>query len=127
MTSAIDAAGNRSATSSGSATGYLLPDLHGNFAAALSPSETVLNAIRYDGYGLTIDAFAAGSGAIATPWRFQGRLDVSPDADTSLYDLSARHYSPGLGAFTQFDSVRGQIAEPLSTTTICMRTPARRR
>lgn len=112
VTSAIDAAGNRAATASGGATGYLVPDLHGNFAAALSPAGTVINAIRYDGYGVTLDEF--GSSGIATPWRFQGRLDLSPDPATPLYDLSARNYSPGLGAFTSFDSVRGQIAEPLS-------------
>lgn len=112
VTSAIDAAGNRAATASGGATGYLVPDLHGNFAAALSPAGTVINAIRYDGYGVTLDEFSASG--IATPWRFQGRLDLSPDPATPLYDLSARNYSPGLGAFTSFDSVRGQIAEPLS-------------
>ena len=113
VTSAIDAAGNRAATVSGSATGFLVPDLHGNFAAALSPSEAVLNAIRYDGYGMAVGTFTA-SGAVATPWRYQGRLDVSPDGTTPLYDLTARHYSPGLGTFTQFDTVRGQIANPLS-------------
>lgn len=112
VTSAIDAAGNRAATASGGATGYLVPDLHGNFAAALSPAGSVINAIRYDGYGVTLDQFS--SAGIATPWRFQGRLDLSPDAATPLYDLSARNYSPGIGAFTSFDSVRGQIAEPLS-------------
>ena len=48
-------------------------------------------------------------------WKFQGRLDVSPAGlGTPLYDISARFYNPGIGAFTQLDSVMGSAQDPLS-------------
>ena len=33
---------------------------------------------------------------------------------TPLYDMSARFYNPGIGAFTQLDSVMGSAQDPLS-------------
>jgi RHS repeat-associated protein len=49
------------------------------------------------------------------PWRFQGRLDVAANSGAAtLYDMSARDYSPGLGTFTSLDSVAGAAADPRS-------------
>jgi RHS repeat-associated protein len=43
---------------------------------------------------------------------------VSGDSNSSgpadLYDAGARYYSPGLGTFTQFDSVSGSAQNPVS-------------
>jgi YD repeat-containing protein len=48
-TSAIDAVGNRVATGSGGAFGFLLPDLHGNTAGALNSTCTAItDAFAYD-------------------------------------------------------------------------------
>lgn len=97
---------------------WFLPDLHGNVAASLTSDETkVSNAIRYDAYGQTI---ATGSAAGTTPvgeksWKYQGRLDIAPAGlGTPLYEMGARLYSPGLGAFTSLDSVMGKAQNPLS-------------
>jgi hypothetical protein len=51
----------------------------------------VTDAIRYDGYGLTIDA----DGTFGSPWKYQGALDLAPNANP-LYDLRARNYAPSL-------------------------------
>ena len=65
---------------------------------------------------MTIGTGSAGGTAVgAANWKYQGRLDVSPSGlATPLYDMSARFYAPGLGAFTQLDSVMGGAQNPLS-------------
>jgi RHS repeat-associated protein len=115
--SIVSPSGDRLGVKQGSTLNWLLPDLHGNVAAAQDATEaTVVNATRYDAYGETL---ATGSGG-GTPvgagyWKFQGRLDISPSGlNTPLYDMSARFYSPGIGAFTQMDSVMGGAQNPLS-------------
>jgi RHS repeat-associated protein len=115
--SIVSPSGDRLGVKQGTTLNWLLPDLHGNVAAAQDATEaTVVNATRYDAYGETL---ATGSGG-GTPvgagyWKFQGRLDVSPSGlNTPLYDMSARFYSPGIGAFTQLDSVMGGAQNPLS-------------
>ncbi len=100
------------------ASGWLVPDLHGNVAAAANTAGTVTAAIRYDGWGAVIGTPYSAALAPNMPWRFQGRLDIAgPAAGGStgapvLYDLSARNYSPGLGAFTSLDSVLGSAQDP---------------
>jgi RHS repeat-associated protein len=74
-----------------------------------SAQSSVSDALRYDGYGLTIDA----DGAFGSPWKYQGALDVAPTAEP-LYDLGARDYAPSLGAFTSLDSLVGSAQDPLS-------------
>jgi len=101
----------------GSAFGaWLIADLHGNIVAAVSPgsSPALLSAYRYDAYGETCGSWSAGSGSIAVPWRFQGRLLESATGGTDLYDFGARSYDPSLGAFTSFDSVAGSAQNPLT-------------
>ena len=68
--------------------------------------------MRYDGYGQTLGTYAAGT--LPTPWKYQGRLDVSPDSDNPLCDAGARFYSPAIGAFTQLDTVSGSAQDPWS-------------
>ncbi|HEY3523982.1 MAG TPA: RHS repeat-associated core domain-containing protein, partial [Candidatus Limnocylindrales bacterium] len=110
--SAIDAAGDRNANQNGSTTSYLLSDLHGNAIGLEDGSTSISDAYRYDAWGTTIDSDSSGTPA-PMPWKYQGRLDVSPSADP-LYDFGARLYAPASGTFTQLDSVMGSAQDPLS-------------
>jgi RHS repeat-associated protein len=101
------------ATKDGSTGAYLVADLHGSLALAEASGSTgVLDAIRYDGYGQTLDAYLP-TGSISLDTKYQGRLDLSA-TDDPLYDLSARLYAPGLGTFTSLDSVMGSAQDPAS-------------
>jgi len=114
---ALDALGQRIAVKAGDASffGWLLPDLHGNTAAALSQDETtVTDGLRYDAYGQLAAIYPSGGTGVSAKWRYQGRLLVSTSGSADLYDFSARSYAPGLGAFTQLDTVMGGAADPLS-------------
>ena len=77
----------------------------GNTAVGVASTGGIASALRYDGYGKTLDSYNPASHP--TPWKYQGRLDVSPDADAPLYDAGARFYAPAIGAFTQLDSYAG--------------------
>jgi RHS repeat-associated protein len=114
--SAIDAIGNRLATSAGGAIGYVVADLHGNVVAGIEggSNPAFLSAFRYDAYGETVDSYNAAGNSLAFPWRFQGRILESATSATDLYDFTARSYDPSLGAFTSFDSVAGSAQNPLS-------------
>ncbi len=104
--------GSRLATVSGSAFGWLLPDLHGDIAGASSASlGSVTDALRYDAFGTIA---AATTSALPSPWRYQGELLVNPAGASDLYSDGARFYAPGLGAFTQLDSSQGSALNPLS-------------
>ena len=110
--SLLGADGSRLATASGSAFGWLLPDLHGDVAGASSSSlGTISDALRYDAFG-TISA--STTSALPTPWRYQGQLLVNPTGASDLYVAGARFYSPGLGVFTQLDTSAGSALNPLS-------------
>jgi RHS repeat-associated protein len=109
-TSAIDAVGNRVATASGGAVGFLLPDLHGNTAGALNSTCTALtDAFAYDAYGNTV---ASVTSALPTPWRYQGRILESAAGTPDLYDFGARSYSPTIGTFTSLDTLHGSAGNP---------------
>jgi RHS repeat-associated protein len=117
--SIVSPAGDRLGIKQGTTLNWLLPDLHGNVGASLDAGETtIVNATRYDAYGMTLgtgSAVGAPAPVGEANWKYQGRLDVSPVGLASpLYDMSARFYSPGLGAFTQLDSVMGSAQNPLS-------------
>jgi RHS repeat-associated protein len=110
--SAIDAIGSRLATKTASSFGWLLPDLHGNVAAAVgSTGATVSDAFRYDPYGKVV---ASTTSALPTPWRYQGRLLESSGSDPALYDFIFRSYDPALGAFLSEDDVAGKAQDPLT-------------
>jgi RHS repeat-associated protein len=109
--SAIDAIGTRIATrTSDDDFGFALPDLHGNFAAAMGAGATISDPFRYDGYGQTL---ASATSDLPTPWRFQGKPLLS-DVSDDLYDFESRAYDPGTGTFTQLDTVTGSIQDPLT-------------
>ena len=74
------------------------------------------HATRHDPYGMTLVTGTGGGTPVgADAWKYQGRLDVSPEGlATPLYDLSARFYAPGLSAFTQADTTMGTAQDPLS-------------
>ena len=114
--SVVDAMGNRLGVDGGATMNWLLPDLHGSVAASLSANEaTFVNAVRYDAWGETITTGDEGGTAVgANYWKYQGRLDISNPAIEPLYDMSARFYSPNLGAFSQLDSVMGSAQNPRS-------------
>ena len=114
-TCALDAAGSRTAENVGGTVGFLVFDLHGDVAAAETAAQTAYAAaIRYDPYGQTADTYTkTGGGGIALAWKFQGRLDISPNGD-ALYDAGARFYAPYLGMFSQLDSVTGRPTDPRS-------------
>jgi RHS repeat-associated protein len=108
--SAIDAVGNRVATGSGGAVGFLLPDLHGNTAGALNSTCTAItDAFAYDAYGNTV---ASVTSALPTPWRYQGRILESAPGTPDLYDFGARSYNPTIGTFTSLDSTHGSAQNP---------------
>ena len=114
---ALDAGGQRIAVKAGDASffGWLLPDLHGNVAAALSQDETtVSDGLRYDAWGQLAAIYPSGGTGVSAKWRYQGRLLVTTSGNADLYEAGARSYAPGLGAFTQLDSVMGGAADPLS-------------
>ena len=108
----LGADGSRYATKTASGFGWLLADLHGNVAGASSSTlGTISDALRYDAYG---QVTASVTSSLPTPWRYQGRLLVDPSGANDLYDAGARFYSPGLGVFTQLDTVQGSALDPLS-------------
>ncbi len=89
---------------------WTLFDLHGDVAALEnSAMSAVSDALRYDGYGVTVDT----DGSFGSPWKFQGALDVAPGSEP-LYDIGARMYAPSLGSWTSLDSVAGSAQDPLS-------------
>jgi RHS repeat-associated protein len=114
--STIDAIGDRLCTGVGTSIGWIVPDLHGNVAAAVSsgPAPAFVNAFRFDPYGETVANWTASAGSVSLPWRYQGRMLESAGSSTSsdLYDFAARSYDPSLGAFTSFDSMAGSAQNP---------------
>jgi RHS repeat-associated protein len=117
--SIVSATGDRIGVKVGPVVNWLLPDLHGSTGASLSADETaVTNAIRYDAYGMTLKTGRPGTSPDPVgdkAWTYQGRLDISPQGlGTPLYDMGARFYAPGIGGFTQLDTVAGSAQNPLS-------------
>ncbi len=109
--SAIDALGDRLATkTSAGGFGWLVPDLHGDMAAATNSAGTsITDAFRYDPYGKIV---ASATSSLPNPWRYQGRLLESSGSDPALYDFGFRSYDPGLGAFTSLDDTVGKALNP---------------
>ncbi len=115
----LDAAGTRLGTRSGSTVAWLTPDLHGSIAAGLPlAASSVTDALRYDGYGVTLAAWPTGGSEASRHWKYQGRLDLAPGAPDagipSLYDFGFREYAPALGAFTSLDDLMGSAQDPAS-------------
>lgn len=108
----IGPSGERIARLAGSSGAWTLYDLHGDIVGS-EAAGAVSSALRYDPYGQTIAAWTSGSGGPASAWRYQGRLDISPDSNP-LYAAGARLYSPSVGTFTGFDSVAGSGTNPIT-------------
>ena len=109
----LDNDGSRLAVKTGTGgVAWLIFDLHGSAVALCTAgTSTVSDAYRYDGYGERIGA----SGASLNPWQYRGLLNIGSDSLTwALLDMGARDYAPQLGTFTQWDSVQGKAANPLS-------------
>lgn len=71
----------------------------GSVVALTDSSGAVVNTYSYDPYGNT----KSSTGTVANPWRFGGSYGAYHDADTGLYKIGARYYSPKLGRWTQQD------------------------
>lgn len=111
-TSLLDADGTRLAVKTGSTVSWLVFDLHGSVTALCTAGgSTLSDAYRFDGFGSQI----ASTGSAVNPFRYRGLLNIGADSLTgALLDMTARHYSPGLGLFTQQDSVQGAAANPVT-------------
>jgi RHS repeat-associated protein len=94
------------------AVSFTLPDLHGSIAGLFALTPTSLSdAYRYDGYGVTV----ATAGSTPNAWRYRSNLDIAQGTSApTLYEMGARYYAPGLGAFTSLDTVAGTALNPLS-------------
>ena len=75
--------------------GFLVPDLHGNVAAAVGSSfDAVSDALRYDAWGRLV---ASITRSLPSPWRYQGSLEVSAPGTSELYDAGPALCSPDTG------------------------------
>ena len=109
--SLLDAAGSRLAVKTAGTTSWLVFDLHGSVTGLCTGTSALTDTYRFDGFGVQI----AASGTATNPFRYRGLLNIGADAVLgALLDMGARDYSPGLGVFTQEDSVRGAAANPLT-------------
>ncbi|CCF85155.1 RHS repeat-associated core domain-containing protein [Nitrolancea hollandica] len=78
---------------------YYLFDGLGSVVALTDSSGAVVNTYSYDPYGNT----KSSTGTVDNPWRFGGSYGAYHDADTGLYKIGMRYYSPELGRWTQQD------------------------
>ncbi len=78
---------------------YYLFDGLGSVVALTDSNGSVVNTYSYVPYGNT----KSSTGTVDNPWRFGGSYGAYHDADTGLYKIGARYYSPELGRWTQQD------------------------
>lgn len=107
----VDAAGTRlgARVGSGGVGAWLVPDLHGSIAAGLAPAATaVSDALRYDGYGVTLAVHAGSRQRSHRPLALPGQ--ARPRAGT-------RRRHPGL--------LRRPRAKPRGTRMVGVAPPAR--
>lgn len=79
-------------------TYYSMADWQGSILGMTDATGSVAAQYRYNPYGRELDASGTGSGNNDLRW-----LAAQRDADTHLYHLGARYYSPSLGVFLQVD------------------------
>lgn len=87
--------------------GYYLYDGHSDVRAITSATGAVLAGYDYDPWG----KMAQQAGSFDNPYRQGGAYQ---DAETGLYYLQSRFYSPELGRFLTEDTYTGDPADPLS-------------
>ena len=80
---------------------------HGDVVQLTSTVGSVVKSYDYDAFGVEKNP----DGADANPFRYCGEYF---DKETDTYYLRARYYAPGIGRFTQEDSIRGSNNDPLS-------------
>ncbi len=84
----LDAAGTRLGTRSGSTVAWLIPDLHGSIAAGLPlAASSVSDALRYDGYGVTLAAWPGGGSGATRPLEVPGPARSGPGSSRRRYPL----------------------------------------
>ncbi|MCL4760273.1 MAG: hypothetical protein KJ018_00530, partial [Burkholderiales bacterium] len=93
------------AQSRGATTSMLLQDALGSARALADAAGTITDRYTFDAFGTTV----ATSGVTLNPHLYRGeRLD----ADTGLYHLRARYYSPAQGRFLSRDPLAGPLDDP---------------
>ncbi len=112
--SLVDQSGARLATRQSASVAWLLPDPHGSVAGGATGT-SLSAALRYAGYGQLIARHPTSLPDRAARFTYQGRLDIAPAGlGTPLLEMGARFYSPGLGSFSQADTVIGSALDPVS-------------
>ena len=94
-------------TDNGEAPAYYLHNAHGDVVNLVNGGGEVLNRYTYDAFGNT----ASYSETVANRFIYAGEQF---DKITGEYYLRARYYDPVIGRFTQEDTYRGDITNPLS-------------
>lgn len=118
-------------------TYYYLHNAHGDVTALTDNFGNIIKDYDYNPYGVeeinpvnnfgkyaTISLWQQEIETIDNPFRYCGEYY---DQETGSIYLRARYYDPVLGRFTQEDSYRGNIADPLSLNvyTYCYNNPIR--
>jgi len=93
--------------SRGGATSHVQHDARGSTRLLTDAAGVATDRYVYDAYGASV----AATGVTTNPYRYGGqRLD----ADSGLYQLRARCYSPSQGRFVSRDPFAGELAVPIS-------------
>ena len=91
----------------GGASHTHLRDALGSTRSVTDVTGAVTDRYQFDAYGNTVSAL----GSTANPYRYRGeRLD----AESGLYHLRARQYSPSAGRFLARDPFIGRLESPIS-------------
>ena len=91
----------------GGTTRTNLRDVLGSTRSLADTSGAITDRYQFDGYGNTVSA----SGATANPYRYRGERF---DAESGLYQMRARYYSPASGRFLSRDPFAGRLESPMS-------------
>ena len=91
----------------GGTSSFELRDASGSTWALADSAGAITDRYQYDAWGNAVST----TGSTVNPYRYRGeRLD----ADTGLYQLRARYYSPSQGRFTARDPFAGRPDSPVS-------------
>ena len=86
---------------------FYLYNAHGDVVNLTDTSGYIEHTYRYDAFGNEREPESSDN----NPFRYCGEYY---DGETGSYYLRARYYDPVIGRFTQQDSYRGDITDPLS-------------
>ena len=85
---------------------YYIYNAHGDVVGLVNNSGTVVNTYKYDPWGNIIYE----TETIDNPIKYAGEYY---DEELNMYYLRARYYDPGIGRFTSYDEIQGDISNPL--------------